>query len=35
MRILGAAGYACTRAAASLGTFDVIGIGTTDVEEIR
>jgi len=31
MRILEAAGYACTRAAASLGTFDVIGIGATDV----
>lgn len=31
MRLLEAAGYACTRAAASLGLFDVIGIGSTDV----
>lgn len=31
MALLEAAGYACTRAAASLGVFDVIGIGTTDV----
>lgn len=29
--ILEAAGYACTRAAASLGAWDVIGIGSTDV----
>ena len=28
--ILEAAGYRCTRAAASLGTWDLIGIGTTD-----
>ena len=27
MRILEAAGYACTRAAASLGVFDVVGVG--------
>jgi Holliday junction resolvase len=29
--LLEAAGYACTRAAASLGVFDIIGIGSTDV----
>lgn len=31
MKLLEAAGYRCTRAAASLGEWDVIGIGTTDV----
>lgn len=31
IRLLEAAGYACTRAAASLGVFDVIGICKTDV----
>lgn len=31
MRLLETAGYRCTRAAASLGAFDVIGIGETDV----
>lgn len=31
MTLLEAAGYACTRAAASLGAFDIIGIGSTDV----
>jgi len=31
MRLLEAAGYRCTRAAASLGTWDVIGISATDV----
>jgi hypothetical protein len=31
MAILEAAGYATTRAAASLGIFDIIGIGPTDV----
>lgn len=31
MAILEAAGYRCTRAAASLGAFDIIGIGSTDV----
>jgi Holliday junction resolvase len=31
MALLEAAGYACTRAAASLGVFDVIGIGPSDV----
>ena len=30
-RILEAAGYAVTRAAASLGAWDLIGIGSTDV----
>lgn len=29
--LLEAAGYKCTRAAASLGVFDVIGIGSTDI----
>jgi Holliday junction resolvase len=31
IRLLEAAGYACTRAAASLGAFDIIGIGSKDV----
>ena len=31
MRLLEAAGYACTRAAASLGAWDIIGIGSSDV----
>jgi hypothetical protein len=31
MRLLEAAGYQCTRAAASLGAWDLIGIGSTDV----
>jgi Holliday junction resolvase len=31
MAILEAAGYATTRAAASLGAWDIIGIGSTDV----
>jgi len=31
MQFLEAAGYACTRAAASLGAWDIIGIGSTDV----
>jgi hypothetical protein len=30
IRLLEAAGYACTRAAASLGTWDIIGVGSTD-----
>lgn len=29
--ILEGAGYRCTRAAASLGTWDIVGIGSTDV----
>lgn len=29
--ILEAAGYRCTRAAASLGEWDIIGIGSTDI----
>lgn len=29
--ILEAAGYTCTRAAASLGAWDIIGIGSTDI----
>lgn len=31
MLLLEAAGYQCTRAAASLGAWDIIGIGSTDV----
>lgn len=31
MAILEAAGYRCTRAAGSLGAWDVIGIGRTDI----
>lgn len=31
MRLLEALGYACTRSAASLGVFDVIGISSVDV----
>ena len=30
MTLLEATGYRCTRAAASLGTWDIIGIGSTD-----
>lgn len=29
--ILEAAGYLCTRSAASLGAFDIVGVGSTDV----
>jgi len=29
--LLESAGYSCTRAAASLGAWDIIGIGSTDV----
>lgn len=35
MRLLEAAGYRCTRAAGSLGTFDVIAIGAADVRLIQ
>src|SRR5215471_17208799 len=31
MAILEAAGYRCTRSGASLGVFDIIGIGSTDI----
>jgi hypothetical protein len=31
MRLLEAAGYACTRAAASLGAWDIIAIGSADI----
>jgi Holliday junction resolvase len=31
IKLLESSGYACTRAAASLGVFDIIGIGSTDV----
>lgn len=31
IRLLEAAGYRCTRAAASLGAWDVIAIGSTDI----
>jgi len=30
IRLLESAGYCCTRAAASLGVFDIVGIGSTD-----
>lgn len=30
MRILEASGYSCTRSAASLGEWDIIGVGPTD-----
>lgn len=35
MRILEAAGYVCTRASASLGLFDVVAVGPTDVRLIQ
>lgn len=35
MRLLEDAGYRCTRAAASLGAFDVIGVGAADVVLIQ
>lgn len=31
MRVLEASGYRCTRSAASLGEWDIVGIGSTDV----
>ena len=31
IKLLEAAGYRCTRAAASLGAWDIIGVGSTDV----
>ena len=31
MALLEAAGYSCTRSGGSLGVFDVVGIGTTDI----
>lgn len=31
IQILESAGYQCTRAAASLGAWDIVGIGSTDV----
>ena len=31
IRLLEAAGYRCTRAAASLGEWDIIGVGSTDL----
>jgi len=31
IKLLEAAGYRCTRAAASLGVFDIIGVGQADV----
>lgn len=31
IRLLEAAGYSCTRAAASLGVWDVIGVSATDI----
>ena len=35
IRLLEAAGYRCTRAAASLGVWDIVGIGTTDVVMVQ
>jgi hypothetical protein len=35
MQILEAAGYVCTRAGASLGLFDVIAVGPTDVRLLQ
>ena len=35
MQLLEASGYACTRAAASLGIFDVIGISATDFVAVQ
>ena len=35
IRLLEAAGYACTRAAASLGAWDIIGIGSTDFVAVQ
>ena len=35
MALLEAAGYSCTRAAASLGVFDIIGISSTDFVAIQ
>ena len=34
-RLLEASGYVCTKAAASLGLFDVIGIGPTDFVAVQ
>ena len=31
IRLLEAAGYTCTRAAESLGAWDIVGIGSTDI----
>lgn len=33
--VLEAAGYRCTRAAASLGAWDIIGIGATDIALVQ
>ena len=35
MRLLEAAGYSCTRAAGSLGAFDIVGIGSTDFVAVQ
>ena len=35
MRLLEAAGYQCCRSAASLGSWDIIGVGSTDVVLIQ
>ena len=35
MKILEAAGYACTRAAASLGVFDVVAVGPRDIRLVQ
>lgn len=35
MRLLETAGYNCTRAAASLGAWDIVGIGSADVVSVQ
>jgi Holliday junction resolvase len=35
MRLMEAAGYSCTRAAASLGVFDIVAVGSTDIALIQ
>jgi hypothetical protein len=35
MMLLEASGYRCTRAAASLGVWDIVGIGSTDIVLIQ
>jgi len=34
IRLLEAAGYICTRAAASLGVFDIVAISETDIQAV-
>ena len=35
MRLLEVAGYRCTRSSASLGVFDIIGVGSTDLVMVQ